>query len=425
MYGLTNRAGTAGHGAGGRLPDIYDLASWLVFDRAGNLSPLITSGRTTAGTFFDATGTLQTAAANVPRVSFDSANLAGPKFVMAEETRINLFAASNDFSNAAWLQGDATVQVNTTVSISGVQDADTVTIGATNSTVPAQLVNLTASAVHSISVYFHESSTAAFLRIRVSLASGSVSAFLNTATKAFATKQAGFSGGVVSSLPNGWYRAEIQFTPSSGDGGARYVAFSGVIADLSGTPDAGKTLVMDRAQAEMGATASSYIPTTTAPVTRTADNLLVTDLAATGFNQAEGTIYSDAIGENVALGASRRHIEISDGSTNNRYVTGYAPTSQSRGLIITNNVFVSNLSTAVNAGNRLKVAFAFSAAGSTLSATGGGISSAPAAPLPSVSLMKLGTDTFGTTGAHLQGRIYQAGIIPRRLPHATIQRLIR
>lgn len=70
-------------------------------------------------------------------------------------------------------------------------------------------------------------------------------------------------------------------------------------------------------QLEQAATASSPTLTLGSAVTRSADNLSVANLAATGFNAAGSTVYVDATASNVGA-----LIGFDDGTTNNRFRIG-------------------------------------------------------------------------------------------------------
>jgi hypothetical protein len=79
----------------------------------------------------------------------------------------------------------------------------------------------------------------------------------------------------IQSLANGWYRCAISFTATATAGG--FVKIISLNAN-TGAPDppyvgTGQTMFLWGAQAELGSAPSSYIPTTTVPVTRNVDAL--------------------------------------------------------------------------------------------------------------------------------------------------------
>ena len=94
---------------------------------------------------------------------------------------------------------------------------------------------------------------------------------------------------------------------------------------LTFTPTAGVLILtvsgsVTNAQLEAGAFPTSYIPTTTATVTRAADVASITGTAFSSFyNQTEGTVFADAKVTTVAPATSLASIfALSDGTTSNR-----------------------------------------------------------------------------------------------------------
>lgn len=217
------------------------------------------TARNSIGTYTDNQGVLRTAAADVAR--YDHGYVDGQwvsKGLLLEGQSTNLLHNSEHFSLAPWSSGDNIVQPNTTISPDGTLTADTVVM-ATNSTTPTQSASLLAATTYTLSFHFHSSTTSAFLRIRAQTASASVSAWFNTSTRAFATKNPGWTGGVVESLGGGWYRASIQYLPASGNEGPRLISIAGTTTDGGGT--AGGSMVLWGAQLEAGDRPTSYIPT--------------------------------------------------------------------------------------------------------------------------------------------------------------------
>ena len=73
---------------------------------SGTLDPRITFTRASTATYFDATATVRTAAANAPRWDCDPVTGA-LRGLLIEETRTNLTLQSADLSNAAWQKANA------------------------------------------------------------------------------------------------------------------------------------------------------------------------------------------------------------------------------------------------------------------------------------------------------------------------------
>jgi hypothetical protein len=108
---------------------------------------------------------------------------------------------------------------------------------------------------------------------------------------------------------NGWYRCTVYDSTAGttahvyGRGGAAYAGNGSDGFYLWG------------AQLETGSAATSYIPTTTAAVTRNADVINVTGAVSGCIGQTEGTIYAEVDLRNTSSG--KRLFLLSDGTSNN------------------------------------------------------------------------------------------------------------
>jgi hypothetical protein len=108
------------------------------------------------------------------------------------------------------------------------------------------------------------------------------------------TNQWAASGGSVeftnyTVTPNidGWFLVSAIYTPTGATGGK-------AIAFLLGGTTLGQTVSFDTPQLEAGSFPTSYIPTTTAPLARSADVCSITGGDFTGmFNATEGTLYAE------------------------------------------------------------------------------------------------------------------------------------
>ena len=88
----------------------------LNFMTPGTLDPLITFTRASTGTYFDSTGTLQTAAINTPRWDYDPVSLQS-RGLLLEDQRTNLALQSANAS--AWTPAGATVVGSSVVAPDG------------------------------------------------------------------------------------------------------------------------------------------------------------------------------------------------------------------------------------------------------------------------------------------------------------------
>ena len=130
------------------------------------------------------------------------------------------------------------------------------------------------------------------------------------------TGSAGIQNATIVEYPNDWYRCSITWTQGAGDtsfGIAIYVAQADNAAnvDLDGT----SSIFIWGAQVETGPIATSYIPTTTASVTRNKDDITLGS-ASSLIGQTEGTLYVE-VDWKTASGTDQYLLSVSDGTTSN------------------------------------------------------------------------------------------------------------
>jgi hypothetical protein len=201
-------------------------------------------------------------------------------------------------------------------------------------------------------------------------------------------------------------------------------------ATLTATADASATRVtngsyyMWGAGTEGAAFPSSYNPTTSASVSRSADICTTTNLEALGFNANEGTIIAEF--QVYGQSSTQRVIQFDDGTANNRIsisVSGGAVTA----AIVTGGSTSGPDGASLSSGtvtNRttVKVALAYKADDIAL-VVNGGAAATDSSWTPSLTLTtcRLGSDNAG--GAQLFGTLAKTTIYPSRLPNATLQAL--
>ncbi len=172
------------------------------------------------------------------------------------------------------------------------------------------------------------------------------------------------------------------------------------------------TLRIYAPQFEQSAFPSSPILTTTAQVTRAADNAIITDLSKIGFNASEGTLYAEAT---LSASGSNRVLTFSDGTTTNQIWI-----SASGCQIYAGGATQANWPQALAVGTH-KVALAYKAGDAALSIDGAAaVGQAPAA-IPPLSRLIIGQNTG--SAAYLNGWLRNVRYIPRRMTNAELQNL--
>ena len=208
-----------------------------------------------------------------------------PRGLLIEEARTNLLLQSNDFQTS-WTLTNITRTLNSTLSPEGVVNG--VMIGATTTAAATLLQGAAVAATAAtFSVYAKQgtgpTTANSFVIRNNTTATNLVTGTLNYSTGAWAYI-VGTTGAIITNVGNGWWRVQLSASAgiTSGDTIFGYAGFSG------NAQTAGDFLYAYGAQLEAGAFATSYIPTTSATVTRNADSATVP--TGTWYNTAQGTV---------------------------------------------------------------------------------------------------------------------------------------
>ena len=246
----------------------------------------------------------------------------------------------------------------------------------------------------------------------VALVSGAVSADANRAAS-------------IENYGNGWYRCRltatctasglangIQLSLITASGAVRAQSFSGTVTDI---------LYGWGAQLETGSVATSYIPTTTGSVTRSADVISVSGAVSGSIGQTEGTVYAE-----VVLSRINANQIISLGSTNDRIAIFFDSSTGIYALIRVGGATADYNATipAIPAtGGVYKIALAYKANDYCFAVNGVAYnpSTASRAVPANMSAVYLGASVFST--GQLNDRIRAAALYTTRLTNAELQSL--
>lgn len=251
------------------------------------LDPRVTFTRTgNTATVINSSGLVAPINADLPRFDYDPITLAC-KGLLIEEARTNLFLYSAEFDNAYWPKTRSTITANATTSPDGTVTGDKLVENIDNSTHLISRVDTTTNtSANTWSIYAKASERPS---INISVREGTT--FLRSASATFnlsagtvgAVAVAGGASGTatIQNAGNGWYRCSLTVTLGGVNTNSQvfFQTNNGSSSSYQGNGTSG--IFIWGAQLELGAFATSYIPTTTTAVTRNAD---VATMTGTNFS---------------------------------------------------------------------------------------------------------------------------------------------
>jgi hypothetical protein len=276
---------------------------------------------------------------NIPRLDYSNGTCPS---LLVEPQRTNILTWSSSFDNAAWIKSSGgtgslpVITPNTTISPSGVQDADTIFLNSGSGTTPSdqsqfyQTMSVVSGTIYTMSFY----------------AKGSVGG------EQIMVRHAGAGSYTKITLTNQWARYSVTET----------AVFTGVVTPaflirrgLLEPINASATFYLWGAQAEAGSYATSYIPTTSASVTRNADVISKTGISS--LIGTEFTLFYD--GYETTGGSSTRYVVLKgSGGTYENLIILETSTANRIALTIKNNAGGNEffaISNSLTDGQRVKI----------------------------------------------------------------------
>jgi hypothetical protein len=381
----------------------------------------------TVGEYIPTTSTINSA----PR--FDHNPTTGESLgLLVEEARTNLLVQSEDFSTT-WPTNsvNVTITANQASSPDGALTADlivpTTTNGAHNT---RQFTSVTSGTTYTQSVFVKGAGYSVVQIVSSTGFDGSGAIYRNFLLSTGQLSSNGTLSAAITAFPNGWYRLSVTAVATSTQSAGRFniniLPSDEATANYNYTGDAISGIYFWGAQLEAGAFPTSYIPTTTATVTRSAD---VASISGSNFSswyrQDEGTLFAEATSNHLHGGTNQfpRIASLSDGTTTTRIDLLYrvlSPYTDAGYSIVDSNVSQAAFDTNRQSnGTRLSVGyqinnFAFAQAGSILSGATDNSGTVPVVNQLSIG-RRSGTDLL------LTGTIRRLCFWPTRLPNSTLQ----
>ena len=248
--------------------------------------------RSSTATYFDSTGTLQTAAANTPRLNHDPAT-GSAKGLLIEESSTNLLLYSSNFAMTAWsVKTPITMTANAAMAPDGTMTAtelsangsglsymDQVTGSVASTTVTRSIFVMPGSATHIYMEFGDATNCGAYCTAGFDLL---------TQTASWNSPKTGEGTVSLQKLANGWFRASATYSHSAA-GSASAVFYVGAYGAGTGS------VYVWGAQVEIKPFSTSYIPTGAATVTRSAD--VFSFPIGTWFNSNTGAFFTTSNGQ--------------------------------------------------------------------------------------------------------------------------------
>jgi hypothetical protein len=246
---------------------------------------LVTFTRASSATYVDSQGVIQTASTDVPR--FDHNPVTGESLgLLVEEQRTNLMTLSEDFSNSIVFRGAVTANAATAPDGAATADLFTESTETGNHIVQAPSnIAFSSGTTYTYTIFLKPNGRTSIRVNANQTATWPVDATFNlTGTGSVSTTLGTCS---IQQLANEWYRCVL--TAAATASATTIVSHRTSSGDGDGTSG----IYLWGAQLEAGAFPTSYIPTTTAAATRSAD---VASISGSNFSswyrQDEGTFYT-------------------------------------------------------------------------------------------------------------------------------------
>lgn len=357
--------------------------------------------RATTATRVNSAGLIESVAINIPRIDYTNGSCPS---LLVEPQRSNQALYSEQFDNASWSKIMTTITPNTTISPSGVLNADTFPTASQNllfQTIPAAV-----NTAYTISLYV-KLGTATNLCL---VANNSV-AWNTIGGKSFTS-----ADGLNTST---WTKISYSFTTPAVLPLGSFNYHIGGNSETGLTQSTGTVFIWG-AQVEAGSYPTSYIPTVASAVTRNADVISKTGISSL-IGQTEGTMFLDLKAQLDTTDV--QDFSISDGTTNNRIIIRLS----NSGIISAVGVFGGSVqfnigSTSYTTGTRYKIALAYKNNDVALYINGTNVALTNTFTI-SGTLSRLGFDVFTNGAQIIVSPINSAQLYKTRLTNTELAQL--
>ena len=351
------------------------------------------------------------------------------KGLLVEPAATNICLQSEDISTS-WNPITATITTNDTTAPDGNATADKLNDDggggtATGVSVVQENISVSANTKYTASVFL-KADQLSFASVEAQNYDGGTDGrqFFGLSGAGSLGTASNLNDSSITAYPNGWYRCTITWTQGAADTSVDiriYVANS--ISDRTVDRDGTSSIFVWGAQVETGPIATSYIPTTTASVTRVKDQIAL-ESASSLIGQTEGTIYIE-VDWRLATGTTQNLLNLNDGTGSNRFFIQKTTANflimfaQANSVVLTSQGVDSSGFSGIQ-----KIAFAYADSDFELYRNGSSISSDTSGSLAALATLTdidLGQNRDASAQANMHIRAF--ALYPKRLSDAEAQAL--
>ena len=350
---------------------------------------------------------------DVPRIDFRNADgtLSSCGRLLLEPQRTNVALQSESLNTNPNVADASTFTANVYTSPSGTQSADQLTETTANDKHGFYQYTTVTAQAYTASVFTKQTGRR-YISFTSDVTGTQVSSFFDLQTKSVLTSASGHTCSV-QDYGDGWLRLIVSFTASAGN---RFLIWGGSINGTNNTY-AGSTSVSQTFwgyQLEAGTYPTTYIPTTTAAVTRIADAASKTGVSSL-IGQTEGTLFLDV---NLDTRQAYTYFAIAPNLASATFYIGIKITNNAIDAEVVNSGIQAIITFNNSTTGRFKIAFAYKQNDFAFYINGA----------------LIGTDTSGTVPACSQIGLYnylqvqmlkynQAALFPTRYTNAQLAEL--
>ena len=274
-------------------------------------------------------GLIEVVASGIPRLDyFASGGVVGCPALLVEPSAQNIMAQSETLSvSGNWARTNVLVSGGAIASPDGLASGTLIvaTSGSNTHWIERNAATtVTSGTAVTTSCFFKAHGTNTFAQLVIgNIGFSPASPFANFNLTGSGSVTAGnYTSAFIQNYGNGWYRCG--FTTTAAGNGTAGINICPILASGTGrattfTGDGVNGVYAWGAQVETGSVATSYIPTTTAAVTRNADVISVSGAVSGCIGQTEGTLYAEIVAQPYNGALFPAILQVDDGADSQRF----------------------------------------------------------------------------------------------------------